>query len=259
LTLLGIEVWRPLSRSQRRALGAATVRLAISETTRRRAQPFLGDRARACEVLHLALEPRSPAGAIDAELLERVGSDFLLIVGRMASSEAYKGHDQVFDALRILAESRRDPPPRLVVIGGGDDRERLEAKSGELGLADRVRFTGHVSENTLAELYRRCAAFVMPSRGEGFGLVYLEAMRAGKPCIAVRGTVAEEIVVDRQTGRLVALESSRELADAIAELLDDPEGAVRLGAAGRARFQQHFSFARFEQGLHQHLDALTRL
>ena len=107
-------------------------------------------------------------------------------------TERYKGHDQLLEAMTTL------PDARLVVAGDGDDRRRLEEKAAALGLGDRTFFTGFLSEATLAELYRRCAAFVMPSRGEGFGLVYLEAMRAGKPVLAARGSAAEEIVRGRE-------------------------------------------------------------
>ncbi|HVS13040.1 MAG TPA: glycosyltransferase family 4 protein [Thermoanaerobaculia bacterium] len=261
VAMLGIEVWRPLSPTRRRALAGSAIRLAISETTRRLALPHLPANARDCEVLHLALEERPPSGEADDALLSRVGSDFLLMVGRMSTLEAYKGHDRILEALSRLTASaeRARALPTLVVAGGGDDRPRLEARARELGLTDRVAFTGHVSEATLRRLYERCAAFVMPSRGEGFGLVYLEAMRAGKACVALRGTVAEEIVVDGVTGRLVDPAAPEELAAAIVDLVGDPEQARRLGAAGRKRLAERFPYARFEAGLHGHLDRLTAL
>src|SRR3954470_1151233 len=195
--LLGIEAWRPLPWDRFRALEKATVRLAISAYTARRAResnPRLG----AIDVLPLCREEREDAGSVDREVLARAGEGYVLIVGRMAASERYKGHEQLF------ATSAQGPGPRLVVAGDGDDRPRLERRAADLGLApERVVFTGFVSEATLAELYRRGAVFAMPSRGEGFGLVYLEAMRAGKPCLAARDGAAAEIVVDGETGLLV--------------------------------------------------------
>ncbi len=191
--LYGLEVWRPLSWTRRRALARAAVRLAISAHTLDRARGFNPDLPPA-EIVPLALEERPPAGALDAGLLARAGRGFLLIVGRLAAGERYKGHDELLAALpRLLAAA---PGARLVIAGDGDDRPRLAAKAAALGLGDRALFAGFVSEATLAELYRRSAAFVMPSRGEGFGLVYLEAMRAGRPCVAARGGAAEEVVVD---------------------------------------------------------------
>jgi len=236
--LYGIEVWRPLSRDRFRALAKATARLAISRHTLERARPFCPD-LDGTAVVPLALEEREPEGTVDQALLDRAGEGFLLIVGRMAASERYKGHDQVLGALPDL------PTARLVVAGSGDDQARLEARAAELGVAERVLFTGFASEATLAELYRRSAAFAMPSRGEGFGLVYLEAMRAGKPVVAARGSAADEIVEHGGTGLLIDPDDPRELAGALGGLLADPERARRMGEAGRERWRREFELERF--------------
>jgi glycosyltransferase involved in cell wall biosynthesis len=137
-----------------------------------------------------------------------------------------------------------------VIAGDGDDRPRLERKAQALGVGARIVFTGFTSEATLEELYRRSAALVLPSRGEGFGLVYLEAMRAGKPVVAARGSAAEEIVLDGETGRLVDPADREELAAALADLLSEPERATTLGAAGRERWRTEFSYDRYERRLH---------
>jgi phosphatidylinositol alpha-1,6-mannosyltransferase len=247
VALHGIEVWRPLSRDRRKTLANAAARLAFSAYTVERARPYCDLDGTA--VIPLALEEREPAGVADPGILDRVGRDFLLLVGRMAASERYKGHDQILEALPREA--------RLVIAGEGDDRPRLETRVAEMGLTGRVVFTGFVSEATLAELYRRCAAFVMPSRGEGFGLVYLEAMRAGKPCVAARGGAAEEIVVDGETGFLLDPDDRRELSTVLATLLDRPERARRMGEAGRARWQREFGVERFRNGLEPLLEQLT--
>lgn len=250
--LYGIEVWRPLGWQRRRALARASIRLAISRYTVERARPFVPD-LEDVRVLPLALEERAPTGAVDLDLVSHLGTGFLLIVGRMASGERYKGHDQVLEVLPRL------PGARLVVAGDGDDRRRLEARAAELGLLDRnVTFTGFVSEATLAELYRRAAVFVMPSLGEGFGLVYLEAMRAGKPCIAARGSAAEEVVADGATGFLVDRDDPEELASALGRLLASPDLARRMGEAGRTRWRERFSLEKFQEGLRPILDGLLQ-
>lgn len=250
LPLYGIEVWRPLGWDRRRALARATVRFAISQHTLDRARPFCPDLA-GTAVLPLALEERSPAGAADAALLARLGDGFFLVAGRMASGERYKGHDQILEALPAV------PGARLVVAGDGDDRRRLEEKAAALGLGEAVAFTGFVNETTLAELYRRCTAFVMPSRGEGFGLVYLEAMRAGKPVLAARGSAAEEIVRDGETGVLVDPDDREELTAALTRLLAEPAAARRMGEAGRGRWQRDFGHERFRERLRPSLERLT--
>jgi phosphatidyl-myo-inositol dimannoside synthase len=249
ILLHGIEVWRPLGWDRRRAIARATVIAAVSAHTLERARPFAPGVDRA-SVLPLALEERRLEGAVDAPLLGRVGRGFLLIVGRMDVRERYKGHDQLLEALKGV------PDARLVVAGDGDDRARLEAKAEGLGIADRVAFTGFTSEATLAELYRRCAAFAMPSRGEGFGLVYLEAMRAGKPVLAARGSAAGEIVVDGATGLLVDPDDREEMRGALGRLLDHPGEAKRMGEAGFERWRKELSLERFRERLRPLLERL---
>ena len=249
----GIEVWQPLAWDRRRALARATVRLAFSRYTVERARRFLPAKVDA-EIVPLALEERRPEGAVDAGLISRLDRGFLLIVGRMSTTERYKGHDQLLEAMTTL------PDARLVVAGDGDDRQRLEEKAAALGLGDRTFFTGFLSEATLAELYRRCAAFVMPSRGEGFGLVYLEAMRAGKPVLAARGSAAEEIVQDERTGLLVDpedREAMREALDRLVGRFSQPGEVRRMGEAGRERWRKEFGLERFQERLGPLLERLV--
>jgi phosphatidyl-myo-inositol dimannoside synthase len=249
IPLYGIEIWRPLEWDRRRALANAAVTFAISAHTLERARPFCPG-LNGVPVLPLTLEERKAEGAVDATLLSRLDRGFLLIAGRMDARERYKGHDQLLEALTALPEAR------LVVAGDGDDRRRLEEKAAALGLADRVAFTGFLREATLAELYRRCAAFVMPSRGEGFGLVYLEAMRAGKPVLAARGSAAAEIVVDGATGLLVDPDDREELRGAISQLLGYPGESRRMGEAGHERWRKEFGAERFRARLAPMLERL---
>src|SRR3954469_22748566 len=267
IPLYGIEVWRPLAWDRRRALAHATVVFAISAHTRERAKPFVPG-LNGAPVLPLALEERRPEGAVDATLLGRLGRGFFLIVGRMDPRERYKGHDQLLEALTRVPDARLvgaggggdRPRPEaeggVGVAGDGGDRPRREAKAAGLGISDRVLFTGFTSEATLVELYRRCAAFVMPSRGEGFGLVYLEAMRAGKPVLAARGSAAEEIVVDGATGLLVDADDREELRDALGRLLDHPGEAKRMGEAGFERWRKELGIERFRERLWPLLEKL---
>ena len=253
--LYGIEAWRRLSADRGRALRSATVRLAVSAHTRTgalEANPGLG----AIDVLPLCLEARPPEGEVDGELLGRAGRGYLLIVGRMSTSERYKGHDRLLEVLPRLLATRTDT--RLVVAGDGDDLPRLAAEAAARGLAAHVPFTGFVSEATLSELYRRAALFVMPSWGEGFGLVYLEAMRAAKPCVAARDGAAAEIVSDGETGLLIDPLDAEELATALERLLANPQLARTMGEEGRRRLAQRFTPERFRAGLWPLLARLTQ-
>ena len=240
IALYGIDAWRPQRRSARIALRRASHRVAISRATAERARPFLPDAP--LTVLPLALEEAEPWGSVDHDLLTRLGDGFFMIVGRMAASERYKGHDVLLDALGGSSA-------RLVIVGDGDDRERLEERTRALGLDGRVAFTGFVAEATLVALYQRCLALVMPSPDEGFGLVYLEAMRAARPCIGARGSAAAEIIVDGETGLLVDPHDVTAVREGLDRLLEQPQLATRLGQAGLARWRSHFRRAHFVERL----------
>jgi phosphatidylinositol alpha-1,6-mannosyltransferase len=252
LYVYGIEVWRRLRGTRRRALEGAAVRLACSSHTVARLvkhNPFAPEVA----PLHLAVEPDGGIGdGLDERLLAAAGDAFVLIVGRL-DEDRYKGHDDLIEAVARLAPHHSDL--RLVVAGEGKDRGRLERLAALCGVQDRVFFTGFVQEGTLRALYSRCSVFAMPSEGEGFGLVYLEAMRAGKPCVALQGSAAAEVIVDGVTGRLVAA-GPESLAEALHRLMSDPASTSAMGVAGRARWQEHFRPERFAAALRPRLDTL---
>ena len=253
VALLGIDAWRAPRAETHRALAGARRLLPISRTTLERARFFLAEGAPAV-VVHPGLDAPHPGGAPDRTLLGTLGEGFALIVSRLAASERYKGHDELLEAWSSLTAYL--PDSRLVVVGDGDDRRRLEERTHELGLAGAVRFTGFVDPATLAALYRRAALFAMPSTEEGFGLVFLEAMAAAKPCLALAGTAPAEIVVDGETGRLVPRGDRAALAAALAELLGNRALAARFGAAGRDRFEREFRFEAFERRLEAALEPL---
>ena len=100
-----------------------------------------------------------------------------MTVSRLASSERYKGHDRVIRSLpRVLL---KHPETIYLIVGDGDDRPRLEALASEFGVRDKVRFAGLVAGEELPDYFRLADVFVMPSTGEGFGIVFLEAMACG--------------------------------------------------------------------------------
>ena len=88
------------------------------------------------------------------------------------------------------------PDVAYLIAGDGDDRARLEKKAAALGVADRVVFAGYVPEEEKADHYRLADAFVMPGRGEGFGIVYLEALACGVPVVASSLDASREAVRD---------------------------------------------------------------
>jgi len=234
--LCGIEAWVPLRFAERAALQTGRL-LAISAHTAREfkaANPSFANVP--IEVCHPGLPARSddPSG--------EPGDPAALIVGRMSSSEAYKGHEQLLHLWPRVLE--RHPGAELWIVGDGDDRSRLEALASQLGVRRKVTFTGRVSDGELDRRYRRCRFFVMPSRHEGFGFVFVEAMRAGKACIGAPGAAAE-IIQHGVTGLIADPLRGDELYAAIIQLFDDPAQCAAFGRAGAARFQAEFSAARF--------------
>ncbi|MGE0040486.1 MAG: glycosyltransferase family 4 protein [Vicinamibacterales bacterium] len=239
--LHGVEAWRRQPWWRLRLLKATPILLANSSWTARRfaaAHPELS--ARAVAVCPPAIADPAPP-ALRSPFVER--EPIVVIVGRMWAEERYKGHDLLLDVWPEVR--RRVPGARLVVIGDGDDRGRLEARARAEGLGESVRFTGLLTDAERDDEYRSARVFAMPSTGEGFGLVYLEAMRHGLPCVAGSGA-PEEIVVDGVTGCIVRDGGREDLAGALAGLLADPDRCREMGDAGAARVASHFTVRGFE-------------
>jgi len=142
-----------------------------------------------------------------------------------------KGHDELVRAIASL--SPEFPELTLEIIGSGEELSRLQALARERGIANRIHFLGRQTRNQVAEAMRRCTLFALPSRFEGLGCVYLEAMSAGKPVIGCRGQGIAEIIQHGTNGFLVGAENEEELALAIAMLLRDGRLRARLGASAR--------------------------
>lgn len=149
---------------------------------------------------------------------------------------------------------RKSPDAFLALVGDGADRARLEQLARDLGVSERVRFLPGLTQDELFACYAACTVFALPSRGEGFGLVFLEAMAHGKPVIGGAHGGTPDVIEDGVTGRLVQHGDIEELAGALESLLADPAGAAEMGAKERIRIERLFSFAQFQGRLTQVLD-----
>jgi phosphatidyl-myo-inositol dimannoside synthase len=184
----------------------------------------------------------------------------ILTVARMDATEQYKGHDVVLRALPSVIEKVANLT--YVIVGDGDDRPRLELLARELGVANHVVFTGEINDSELVALYQRSELFVLPARtvvsspnpkGEGFGIVFLEAMAFGKPVVGPRYGAPAEIIRDGQNGLLVDPEDPASLAEALSRLLADPDVAVAMGKAGRNYVRANYSYGAFCEKLREAL------
>jgi glycosyltransferase involved in cell wall biosynthesis len=240
--LHGVESWRPLSLLQRIALRCSSFLIANSEYTKKRfvsLNPIF--REQDIRVCHPGTNATPSAVAFD-----RRPVPFALIVGRVDARERYKGHDLLLATWpRLRSEV---PDARLLVVGDGTDLSRLRSKAASLELGNAVEFVGRASDESLHAFYRDCAFFVMPSGSEGFGLVFLEAMRAGKPCIGAQGA-AEEIIEHGVSGYVMNPSSPDELFDYMKALFLDSSLRTQMGGAGLQRFKSYFTVNHFQQRL----------
>lgn len=176
-----------------------------------------------------ALDPKPFAGAMPAADLAGEGP----LVGTLARLVPQKGLDVLLDAFAAVP-----PPARLVIAGIGPLAAPLAARAAAPDLAGRVRFLGPRADS--AAVLAALDLFVLPSRWEGFGLVLLEAMAAGRPIVGSRVSAIPE-VVDGSCALLVPPDDAGALAGAIAALLADPARRAAMGAAGRARVAERFA------------------
>jgi phosphatidyl-myo-inositol dimannoside synthase len=240
----GIEVWEPLSRMRRRALQRATLVLAPSRATADYVVSLQGVAPEKVRVLQWALDPdfetRAAANSSASLPAEFPQGRVILTVGRWLANERYKGMDTLIQAMpRLLL---RWPDVQLVMVGSGDDKEWLVNQARDSGVQRYTHFLTNVTNNELSACYAASELFALPSRGEGFGFVYLEAMARGKPVIGGAHGGAPEIIQDGATGYLVQHGDTVQLATSIDALLSNPEAARQMGARGRERVEKEFRF-----------------
>lgn len=240
----GVEVWEPLSLIRRQSLRRADLVLAPSRATADFVESVQGVPRKRIRVLPWALDPdfETMATANAASKLPALfpTGPVILTVGRWVASERYKGMDTIILALpRLLL---RWPDLQLVLVGSGDDRQWLESIAQESGVRLHVNFLANLPYSELSACYAACRIFALPSRGEGFGFVYLEAMARSKPVIGGAHGGAPEVIQDGHTGYLVQHGDSGQLATSIDAILSNPELAGQMGKRGRERVDKEFRF-----------------
>jgi phosphatidylinositol alpha-1,6-mannosyltransferase len=248
----GIELEAAREGSRGRALRSATRILANSEFTAETVRSAFPEVAERVRVVPLCIDPERTAAWERAGGSASAREPVALIVGRMWSDERGKGHDELIEAWPAVARSI--PGAQLWVAGAGDDASRLAEKAAGLGVGESVRFLGRVSDAELADLYGRAAVYAMPSRQEGFGLAYAEAMWFGLPCIGSTADAASHVIRNGETGLLVPYGDVAALEGALVGLLGDPEKARRLGEGARRLAVEHFTYPRFRERLLAALD-----
>jgi phosphatidyl-myo-inositol dimannoside synthase len=246
----GVEVWEKLPRRRRNALQNATMVLAPSQATADMVVALQGVAPSRMRVLPWALDPD-----FETKLMGLAGVNLpgefpqgrvILSVGRWLANERYKGMDTLIKSMPRLV--MRWPEVQLVIAGTGDDQEWLVNIARDRGVRNRVHFLTGLSYEELSACYAAAEIFALPSSGEGFGFVYLEAMAREKPVIGGAHGGAPEVIRDGVTGYLVQHDDPEQLTTSLDTLLSNPELARKMGAAGKERVEKEFRFRVFSKG-----------
>ena len=244
--LHGVEAWGPIPKITMWGLKGCDLFVANSHytLTEFRAQhPTVSEIPG--EVCHLPA--RFSAGG-DSRLPEpdnHASRHRVLIVGRLWGRALLKGQRELISVWPRVLECF--PQAELWIVGEGKGRAELEALARSTGVDGAVKFTGQVPDAELETIYRASDVYAMPSRGEGFGLVFAEAMAHGLPCIASKLDAGSEVVADGETGIVVDPTNLDEIFQAIKKLLGDKDLRARMGHAGQRRVADVFSLDSFNQ------------
>lgn len=250
--LHGIEAWDIQRPSYRAALAAADRVIAVSHHTRHRvlAQGYL--RPEQVSVLPNAFDPnRFQIQPKPQTLLQRHGlspeQPVLLTVTRLQRFAHYKGYDAILEALPTLRQ--RIPDLRYILVGKGDDLPRIQATIQSLSLQDCVILPGFVPDQELPDYYSLCDVFAMPSKGEGFGIVYLEALASGKPVLAGNQDGAVDPLNHGELGCLIDPDDPTALVESLIQLLSGthPNQTLKQPSYLRQAVSQRYGYSEFRQ------------
>ncbi len=264
----GSESWKRIKPSSIKAFQAADLTLTNSNyTLEHMRQTFTGFAGQACPLglpPQFALTSSPPMWGAQRPVLtaadgtkRAISERAMLLVGRMDPAEQEKGHRELIRALPRVCREVADAD--LVFVGGGGDAQALAQIAAASPAAGRIFLAGRVDDDKLRDLYAAAYAYVMPSRQEGFGLVYLEAMNHALPCLACHDDGAADVVVDGETGLLVNQPiDDDELTAAIVELLSNPSRARAMGEAGWIRLHDKFTAEAHQSRMEAALESLLQ-
>lgn len=179
----------------------------------------------------------------------------VLTVARLESSEQYKGYDQILRALPTIRA--QIPDVHYILVGKGSDRPRIEQTIADLKLQDCVTLAGFIPDEELCDHYNLCDVFAMPSKGEGFGIVYLEALACGKPTLGGDRDGAIDALCNGELGVLVNPDDVDVIAQTLSQMLQKtyPHPLLYQPQALRERVIATFGFKQFQQTLQKLLTA----
>lgn len=224
----GIEVWKPLPLWKKLQLKKLDLILPVSEFTRQKMQSLYGISSQKMEVLNNCLDPfleKKLIPAMAPGLKEKYGfgkADIVLFtLTRLKSSEQYKGYDKVIEALPAILKNY--PHVKYLVAGKYDkeEKKRLDELITGLQLNNQLLFTGFLAEEEIEACFTLADVYIMPSSGEGFGIVFIEALFYGKPVIAGNRDGSVDALNNGQFGLLIDPFKKEEIIAAVGKILDN--------------------------------------
>jgi len=257
----GIEVWKSFTGIKRKLLQRADMILSVSEFTKQQLLSYNDciDEKR----IHIFPNTIDPYFSIPPTLkkpeylLERYGlkntNQILVSVTRISSEEKYKGYDTVIESIALLKDSF--PDLRYLICGKYDslEKERIEKLMDSYGLKDTVMLTGFIEETELTDHYLLSDIFILPSKGEGFGIAFLEAQACGRKIIAGNKDGSREALLNTASNRLINPDDAIEIKETIISLLGEEYDPVTIQRAVIERY----GFVHFKNKLTDYLSSLN--
>ncbi len=254
LVIHGIDAWQPNpSFWVNRLVGRIDGLISVSNLTKKRFISWSKLNALPTYIFPCTVDTgRFTLGTKKKELVYRYGLEnkrLILTLARLEAKERYKGFDVILEILPSLLNKIANVV--YMIAGDGSDRPRLLRKTQDLGLTNHVIFTGYLPEAEKVDHYHLADVYAMPSMGEGFGIVFLEAMACGLPVVGSLWDGGREALRDGMLGKLVDPGNPSEVEHAIIESLKIKERRVPKGL-------DYFTYPKFEQRCHGLLDQLCR-
>ncbi len=260
----GIEVWQELSFWKKKVLQNCDMILTVSEYTKQQVIAKHQISETKIQIFHNTINPffelptcfEKPDYLLNRYKVTNVIDDkIFLTLARLSSAEQYKGYDKVLEAMPMVLQ--KYPTCKYIIAGKYDEIEyhRIKAIIEEKNLENSVILTGFVKDEELIDHYLLADTFIMPSRGEGFGIVYLEAMACGVSVIAGNADGSKDALRNGELGTLVNPESITEIAHAMILHIENP-----LNNHQKSKLQQnvmsYFGFEKFKQRTAEIMDSL---
>lgn len=259
IIVYGIDAWNISNVLRKDALKCADKIISIGEYTRDRLIREQNLPPAKFRILPVTFDAdKFKVGSKSQYLLDRYNLQpdqaIILTVCRLESREKSKSYDQVMAALQIIR--RMIPNTHYLLVGEGSDRGRIEKLVNQLDLKDNVTLTGFIPDEELCDHYNLCDIFAMPSKSEGFGIVYLEAMACGKPCIGGNQDGAIDALSHGELGILVDPDNIDAIAIALLSLLrkEHPNPILFQPESLRREVIYRFGFEQFKQKLQEYLE-----